>query len=248
MQIRVLKTPRITSLSIALPGLLDATVQDIKNGEIVVITSKIVSLCEGNTVPISDASKDELMVKESTKYLPASLSKYGFHFTITNNTLIPMAGIDQSNTGEYYALWPRDPQNTANQIREYLCKRFNLQKVGVVITDSTCQPLRTGTMGICLAHSGFSALHDYVDTPDLFGRPMRVTQSNISGGIAAAAVVYMGEGAESTPLAVVSDVDFVSFQLRNPTPKELDLLQIPLEDDLFAPFLQSVKWSNGQKQ
>src|SRR5690606_20031964 len=123
----------------------------------------------------------------------------------------------------------RNSQQTCNQIREYLCRRFTIRTAGVIITDSTCQPLRTGTTGICLAHSGFAALNDYVGQPDLFDRPMRVTQASISGGLAAAAVLCMGEGAESTPLAVISDVDFVSFQPRNPTQEELKSLRISLE-------------------
>lgn len=248
MQVRVLKTPKITSSSIQLTDLLDNTISDFKDDNVLVITSKIVSLCEGNTVPVGHMSKEDLVIQESEKYLAASDSKYGFNFTITNGTLIPMAGIDESNTNACYALWPRDAQKTANQIREYLCKRFDIQRAGVVITDSTCQPLRTGTIGICLAHSGFAALHDYVGQSDLFGRAMRVTQSSVSGGIAASAVLCMGEGAESTPLAIVSDIDFVSFQSRNPTEKELDSLKIPLSEDLFAPFLESVAWKDGRKK
>lgn len=248
MQIRALKTPKITSSSITLIHLLDQSVNDFHDGQILAITSKIVSLCEGSTVKLDEVNKEDLVVRESYKYLPSSLSNYGFNFTITNDTLIPMAGIDESNTGEYYALWPRNSQQTCNQIREYLCRRFAIRNAGVIITDSTCQPLRTGTTGICLAHSGFAALNDYVGQPDLFDRPMRVTQASISGGLAAAAVLCMGEGAESTPLAVISDVDFVSFQPRNPTQEELKSLRISLEEDLFAPFLQAVAWENGDRR
>lgn len=247
MQIRVLKTPTITSSSISLFDLLDTTITDLHDGEVVAITSKIVSLCEGSTVQVDQISKDELVARESSRYLPPSFSKYGFSFTITNDTLIPSAGVDESNAEQEFVLWPHDAQVTCNEVRQHLCQRFGLKRVGVLITDSTCHPMRRGTMGICLAHSGFAALNDYVGKPDLFGRPMRVTQSDVSGGIAAAAVVCMGEGAESTPFAVVSDLGFVDFQERNPTRAEVDLLCISPEEDLFAPFLQAVAWKKGGK-
>lgn len=158
-----------------------------------------------------------------------------------------MAGIDESNADSQYVLWPKDAQATANRTRHYLAKKFNLQKVGVIITDSTCQPLRRGTSGIALAHSGFRALRDYVGTEDLFGRPYKVTQANISGGLAAAAVFVMGEGNEQTPICIISDLGNVEFQPADPTAEELHVLRIDMHEDLFAPFLESVTWEKGQK-
>lgn len=247
MKVTALKTPKITSASTSLFKLLDRYVTEFHDKEILVVTSKIVSLCEGNTIHVGAIDKETLVVDESDLYLPAALSKYGHHFTITNNTLISMAGVDESNTGGYYVLWPKDAQKTCNEIRECLCKRFNVEYAGAIITDSTSQPLRRGTTGISLAHSGFAALNSYVGKPDLFNKPMRVTQSSISGGLAAAAVVCMGEGAEQTPLAVVSDVEFVDFQPRNPTEEEIAVLRILLSDDLFAPFLESDMWEEGKR-
>ena len=126
-------------------------------------------------------------------------------------------------------------------------ERFKVNHVGVIITDSTCTPLRWGTTGIALAHSGFIAIHDYIGRPDLFGRPLEVSKANISGGLAAAAVVAMGEGAEQTPLCLIEDATFVVFQDSDPTDDELKSLYIPIEDDLFAPFLTSVAWERGGK-
>jgi F420-0:gamma-glutamyl ligase len=241
-----MKTVKIASRSIPLTTLLDTYLNQFEEKQILAITSKIVALCEGNTIPLDEVDKKQLAVEQSDYYLPSE-GKYGFHFTITQNTLIPMAGIDESNSGGCYVLWPKNAQKTCNEIREYLCQRFSIEKAGVIITDSTCQPLRRGTAGICLAHSGFDALNDYVDQPDLFGRSMRVTQSGISSGLAASAVLCMGEGAECTPLAVISDVDFVNFQSRNPSGEELQQLRIPMEDDLFAPFLEAVTWRKGNQ-
>jgi len=247
MIVRTIKTDVITADMLSLTDLLDRSLDHLEEGSVVAITSKVVSLCEGAVVPMEGTDRETLIIQESERYLPASLSKYGHHFTINDNTLIPAAGIDGSNGGDDYVLWPKDPQKTANDVRVYLRNRFNLQNVGVVITDSTCHPLRRGTMGITLAHSGFKALNNYVGQPDLFGRPFAVSQADIAGGISAAAVLQMGEGTEQTPIAVVSDMPFVTFQDHDPTAEELQETIIPVEEDLFAPFLLAVDWKKGGK-
>ncbi len=97
-----------------------------------------------------------------------------------------------------------------------------------------------------LAHSGFQAVNDYVGTPDLFGRRLRVTRVNVADALAAAAVFTMGEGAEQTPLAVISDLSNVVFSEHEPSEAELAALRIEPEDDLYAPLLQAVRWQPGR--
>lgn len=248
MRITPIKTDKILPKSHSLYEVLDKSINNLDENSIVVITSKIVSLCEGRTVPISGAKKKELVEQEAEYYLPKDASKYGYGFTITNGTLIPAAGIDESNSNGNYLLWPKDSQATANQVRKYLCKKFGLKHVGVIITDSTCFPMRRGTLGIPLAHSGFLAINNYVGKPDLFGRPFSVSAAGIALGLSAAAVSTMGEGTEQTPLAVIEDVPFVQFQDRDPNPEEIEHFYIGNKDeDLFAPFINSVNWQKGQK-
>lgn len=247
MKIVSIRTDKIRPGEVSLETVLDETIANLEEGSIVAITSKIVSLCENSVIPSGSVDKEDLIIQESDLYLPANISKYGHHFTITNNTLIPVAGIDESNGDGHYVLWPKDAQQTANQVRVYLSQRFGIQNVGVVITDSTCRPLRRGTGGIALAHSGFLALHNYVGKPDLFGKPFSVSQADISGGIAAATVLVMGEGAEQTPIAIASELPFVAFQQGNPTENELQELAISLEEDLFEPFLAGATWKPGKR-
>lgn len=246
MNVVPVKTRRVTAGEISLEQLLDEYVTDMTENSILAITSKIVSLCENSVKPMSSVDREDLIVQEADKYLPSSLSRYKHHFTIKDHTLIAGAGIDESNGNDHFILWPRNSQETANTVRKYLKKRFSLTHVGVLITDSTCQPLRLGTAGICLAHSGFAALRDYIGQPDLFGRPFGVTQANIASGLAASAVVVMGEGSEQTPLAILSDLSFVGFQNRDPLQSELDLLNFDVDEDLFAPFLNAVEWKKGK--
>jgi putative folate metabolism gamma-glutamate ligase len=247
MIITPVRTPKLSPGSPDLLTILDEALPEINDGGILAITSKIVSICEGSVVPLSEIDKHDLVIKQSERYLPPELTVYGHSFTITNNTLIPTAGIDESNGDGYYILWPRDSQRTANEVRQYLKNKHGLTHFGVVITDSTCTPMRRGTVGIALAHSGFNALRNYVGKPDLFGKEMAVTQANVSGGLAAASVVAMGEGTEQTPLCLLSDLPNIEFQDRDPSPDELALLTIEVEDDLFAPFLTSVQWLPGEK-
>ncbi len=248
MNITAIKTPKITVGSANLHDILDDCLLPLTDGVIVVITSKIVSICEGSVVAFGDADREDLIVQQSDQYLPATLSKYGHHFTITDHTLISSAGIDESNGEDHFILWPKDAQETANEVRQYLSYKHGFKNIGVVITDSTCQPLRRGTIGIAMAHSGFRGLTNYVGTPDLFGRPFGVTQAGIASGLAAAAVLVMGEGTEQTPLCLLSDVPFVTFTGANPTAEELAEIRISLEDDLFAPFLTAVDWQKGQRR
>ncbi|MBI2592454.1 coenzyme F420-0:L-glutamate ligase [Candidatus Saccharibacteria bacterium] len=248
MIVKTIKIHKIVAGGPTIFELLDKYLTALEEGSVVAIASKIVAICEGNVVAIGSIDKEELIKKESEHYLPGSLSKYGISFSITKNTLIPMAGIDESNGNGNYILWPKEPQQSANEIRQYLAKRFGLKKVGVIITDSSVMPLRYGTVGIVVAHSGFLAANDYRGKPDLFGRPFKVSISSVAGGLAAAAALQMGEGAEQTPIAVIEDLPFVQFQSRDPNKKELAAFYISIcGDDLFAPFLQNAPWQKGKR-
>jgi dihydrofolate synthase / folylpolyglutamate synthase len=246
MKVTPVRTERVAAGQVSVTDLLDAHLAPVPERSIVAVTSKVVSLCENRVVRRDSTSKLALVAAESERYL-ATASAHGFHFTVTGSTLIPAAGIDESNGGGDYILWPRDPQAAANDIRRHLRHRFGVRQLGTIITDSTCTPLRRGTSGICLAHSGFAATRDYVGEPDLFARPLRVSQANIVGGLAAAAVLTMGEGAERTPVCVIEDVPFVQFQDHDPTAEEIDLGRIPLDEDLFAPFLSAADWTPGAR-
>src|SRR5665213_1213248 len=241
MIVKAIKTEKVTAGSIDLAGLLDKYLDDIGEGSGIAITSKVAGLCEGRVLPIGGIDKKELVISEADYYLPAELSKFDFSFTILHNTLIPLAGIDESNGNGNYVLWPNDPQKTVNDARAYLKKRFGLKKVGVILTDSTARPLHYGTEGVAIRYSGFAPSNDYVGTPDLFGRELKVSISNVVDALASAAVLLMGEGTEQTPVVVIEDLPFVNFQDHNPTAKELEGFYLEhMKDDLFAPFLQNM--------
>jgi len=251
MQITPVKTHKVTDSDHDILALVDRYILHLPENSILVVTSKIVAITEGRIQKINsktaEEDKEKLVKEESEMYIDKNENQYGFYLTITQNLLIPTAGIDESNGNGFYILWPQDPYASANKIREHLVKKFGFENIGVLITDSKTTPLRWGTTGVSIAHSGFSALNDYMGKPDLFDRTMRVTKANVADGLAAAAVVTMGEGQESTPFAIISDLPNVDFQKRNPTYEEINNLKISIDDDVYAPILKRAPWQKGNK-
>jgi len=245
MKIFSLKTHKIRPFELSLLEILDKYLKNFKEGSVLAITSKIVAICQGRVVRTGEADKDKLIEEEAEYFLPPEENKYNITLAVKGSLLVPTAGIDESNGEDYYILWPKDPQAAANQVRQYLRRRFSIKKAGVIITDSKTTPLRWGTTGAAIAHSGFSALNNYIGRPDIFGRKLMVTKANVADALAVAAVLVMGEGNEQTPLAVIGEVPFVKFQDRNPSPKELAGFHIDMADDLYAPLLKGVKWRKG---
>ena len=227
---------------------LKTSLPKLTEKSVVAVTSKIISLAESRVVPVDSTDRDSLVEVEAEYFLPREYNKYGFCLSINHSTLIASAGIDESNGEGNFILWPKDPQQSANEIREFLCKTFSLKFLGVIVTDSHVLPFRWGTHGTAIAHSGFKALNNYIGTPDIFGRTLKVSRANISEGLAATAVMMMGEGAEQTPICVLEELPFVEFQDRNPTQKELDFLHISPEDDVYAPIFQKADWKKGKKK
>lgn len=209
----------------------------LKEGDVVAISSKVISIDEGNCVLMATARKEELMKQESDSYLSTPKSPYRKLFTIARGLLVGSAGIDESNGDGHFILYPKDPMASARRLRTWLCRTYRVKQLGVIITDSSSVPLRRGTIGFALGWAGFAPLKDYRGETDLFGRSFVFEVANMADMLASAAVAAMGEGSERTPVAVIRDAR-VSFTTR--AAKE-DLVVTP-DDDLFAPLLQPAKW------
>ena len=208
----------------------------LRDGDILAITSKVVSLHQGRAVPIDQVSdKDQLIIDQAESYLPRQLVPHNYAvLTIHNHLIAPSAGIDESNAQEYYILLPDDPGQLARDWHRQLIRHYNLQQLGLIITDSRSMPLRYGVVGVGLAFAGFQPLRDYRGQPDLFGRPMKISQANIVDSLAAAAVYAMGECAEQTPIAIIRGVAGVQFTDRDCA----DQLWLNAEDDIYQPLYQ----------
>lgn len=245
MTVKPIKTKKIVSGN-RFFDILDEFVPQIQEGSVLAITSKILAICQGRIAKIKDTEKIDLIKRESDYYIDPTDSKYGIVITVKDNFMVATAGIDESNGNGYYVLWPSDLQDWANKIKKYLKEKYNLKNFGVIITDSKTTPLKKGTTGFCIAHSGFFALKNYIDKPDIFGKQMHVTEANHAEGLAAAAVLIMGEGDEQTPLAIINDLEFIAFNDNDPEKEELDHLNIALEEDLYYPILKNTSWIKGE--
>lgn len=250
MQVKSYKTHKIV------PGedllhVLDRYLPAISEKSVVAVTSKIVSICQGRVVKVDHKKthqREQLVAQEAEYYVDPRYSKYGFTISIKNDIFIASAGIDESNGNGYFVLWPENVYASARQIWEYVRKKYRLTHLGVIITDSKTTPLRWGVTGVGIAFCGFVTLNDYRGQLDIFGRPLHVTQANVLDGLAAAAVLVMGEGSEQTPLSVISDAPFVTFLERPPAEKEIASLKISLQDDIYAPLIDSGKWKKGKRR
>ena len=217
----------------------------LKDGDVLAISSKVVSIDEGRCVSASSTTKEVLIKKEAQLYTsPRHTERWGYLFTITHGILGGSAGIDLSNGNEHFILWPKDPAASAERLRKSLMKAYKVKKLGVVITDSTSRPLRRGAMGMALSWAGFEPLYDYRGEKDIFGRAIKVEQANLVDGLAAAAVLMMGEGSEQTPIALMRDVPEKVWKGRK-TKMGWSKFIVPLKDDLFAPFFNTAKWKRG---
>lgn len=120
MNVTAIKTPPVKADQMTLEQLVDAHATSIRTNTILAVTSKVVSLCGGDVVKIGSEPKSELVYREADYYLPPGFSQYDANLTIKSNIMIAAAGIDESNGDGYHILWPKDPQLSANRLREHL--------------------------------------------------------------------------------------------------------------------------------
>jgi coenzyme F420-0:L-glutamate ligase len=199
---------------------------------VLAMSSKVVALSEGRVVKGGGIAMTGLIQSESDFALP---TKHVW-LTIKDGLVTANAGIDESNAATGLVLLPRDSYEAASRIRKSLQARFGVKELGVVITDSGLLPLRAGVIGVALGYAGFHGVRDYRGKPDLFGREMKFSSTNVADGLATAATLVMGEGDERMPMAVIEEapVEFCDEVNR-------DALKIETEDDMFGPLFSRVK-------
>lgn len=203
------------------------SVVDIKEGDIISISSKVVAIDEGRCVKITKAVKEELVKKEADFIVPRPY--WNTPLTVTKHAFLGASGIDESNGAGYYILLPKDPFASAMRLRALLCKQFGLTNLGVIITDSHSTPFRYGAVGVALGWCGFSPIEDHRGRPDLFGREIQYERSNLVDGLAAAATVVAGEVDECIPVVIIRDVPRVIYKDGDTK----DDILVPYEEDTF---------------
>jgi coenzyme F420-0:L-glutamate ligase/coenzyme F420-1:gamma-L-glutamate ligase len=111
------------------------------------------------------------------------------------------AGIDRSNTGgSDLLLLPEAPSESARRIRSGLST-----DPGVIVTDTSGRPFRTGQRGVAIGWAGVPVGRDWRGEPDRDGTELQVTVENVLDELAAAANLVSGEGADGLPVVVIRD-------------------------------------------
>jgi coenzyme F420-0:L-glutamate ligase/coenzyme F420-1:gamma-L-glutamate ligase len=220
----------------------------LENGDILVITQKIVSKSENCYVslqevsPSSDAlilareaQKDprivELIFRESKKILRVRpgllIVEHRLGFICAN------AGIDQSNTkgergspDEIVLLLPENPDLSARNIRDNIQQHFKIN-AGILIIDSFGRAWRLGTVGTAIGLSGLPGLIDLRGIPDMFRRKLQTTEIGAADELASAASLTMGQAAERVPVVHVRGFPYPLREANH-----LELIRT-VETDLF---------------
>lgn len=175
----------------------------LQDGDIVVVTSKIVSKAEGRIVAAVD--REEAITAETVRVVATRESAPGRRTRIVQNRLgivSAAAGVDASNTPEgTILLLPVDPDESARAIAAGLRSRLGVE-VGVIITDTLGRAWREGQTDAAIGAGGVHVFEDLRGTIDAEARPLVVTMPCVADEIAAAADLVKGKAAR-LPVAVV---------------------------------------------
>lgn len=225
---------------------LNAAQLPLISGDIVVVAQKIVSKAENRYVALKDVVPSEKartladQIGKDARYIEVVLSESEEVVRHRPNVMIVAhrlgfvmanAGIDQSNIEhaddeERVLLLPRDPDGAAGELKARFDKVFGAE-VGVIINDSFGRPWRNGVVGVALGAAGLPSLLDMIGAPDMFGRPMQMTEIAVADEIAAGASLLMGQAAEGLPVVVVRGLAF------NAASRPASTLVRPRERDMF---------------
>ena len=190
-----------------LSRLLAKAAPDLADGDVLVVTQKVVSKAEAQLVPIDPndpASKARIVEGESVRILRRrgelviSETRHGF--------VCANAGVDLSNVEEgWAALLPEDPDRSARRLRDGLRGRLSVD-VAVIISDTFGRVWRRGLTDVAIGCAGIRAVVDLRGTPDALGRELTVTEMCVVDELAAAAELVMGKSS-GICAAVIRGVD-----------------------------------------
>ncbi len=194
-------------LTAAFLDALSGAGERLRDGDVVVVTQKVVSKAEGRLVavdPKEPSSHKALVEAESVSVLRRrgdlviSETRHGF--------ICANAGVDLSNVeAGYAALLPEDSDRSARRIRDQVRARAGVE-VAVIISDTFGRVWRRGLTDVAIGCAGIGAIVDLRGTTDAQGRELHVTEVAVVDELAGAADVVMGK-ASGIPVAVVRGVD-----------------------------------------
>ncbi|MET9610795.1 coenzyme F420-0:L-glutamate ligase [Streptomyces sp. NPDC006512] len=206
-----------------LAALIAAAAPGLRDGDVLLVTSKIVSKAEGR---ITEASSREDAIDAETVRVVA---RRGTLRVVENRQGLVMAaaGVDASNTAPgTVLLLPEDPDASAAALREGLRTALSVD-VGVIVTDTFGRPWRTGLTDVAIGAAGVRVLDDLRGGTDAHGNPLSATVVATADELAAAGDLVKGKAA-GLPVAVVRGLG----HLRGEGSTARDLVRAPA-DDMF---------------
>jgi coenzyme F420-0:L-glutamate ligase/coenzyme F420-1:gamma-L-glutamate ligase len=245
MQVLSVKTPLVWPKDNLVTVILDAIKDqglELLDNDVLAVSSKIVSFAQNRVVKLNEIKPSRKAKAMAKKYaLTPSFAELILReadsvvggvkkavLTLNDNVFTVNAGIDNKNSPKGYAvLWPKNPQRTAEHIREEIIRRLG-KRVGVLIVDSTVEPLRWGTRGLAIGVAGFEPVKDYRKNRDLFGKDIVITLHAVADDLASAAHLMMGEAAERTPVAIIRDAPLAMAEKIDP-----DIMKIAFKECVY---------------
>lgn len=174
--------------------------ETLLNGDVVIVTQKIISKIEDRAVDLKVTDINEVLKEESTQILRKrgetviARTRHGF--------ICANAGIDKSNIDKGYALLlPVDPNKTANTIRVKIKAEFDLD-VAVIISDTFGRAWRKGQTNVAIGSSGIEPLTSYIGTTDSYGNDLMATEIAIIDELAGASELVMNK-VDEVPVAII---------------------------------------------
>lgn len=195
-----------------LSGAIATAARWLRSGDVVVVTSKVVSKIEGRLIRVPtdpgqrDAARRELVAQEAVHVL----ARFGKTMITQNRIGVVQAasGVDGSNVaGDEIALLPVDPDASALALRNGLRERLGVE-VAVIITDTMGRAWRVGQTDAAIGASGLKVLHSYEGKFDRQGNELQVTEIAVADELAAAADLVKGK-LGALPVAVVRGMSLV---------------------------------------
>src|SRR3989344_886611 len=240
MQIRAIRT-RIFKEREDLLAFIRGHIPRLKKGSVLAVASKIVALAEGRVVEAKGKRQKATLIQKESEWVLQTHKEWWW--TEKGGALLVNAGIDDSNAAGKLILLPKDSFKAAAQLREQLRWLYKVKSLGIVITDSRIVPMRKGVTGLALGYAGFRGVRDYRGKPDIFGRKLKVTMTDVADSLATAATLVMGEGSERTPLCIIEGAP-VEFVVRVDRKEVL----IPAKDDMYAPLFKRAGGSRKSRR
>jgi coenzyme F420-0:L-glutamate ligase/coenzyme F420-1:gamma-L-glutamate ligase len=174
--------------------------ETLLNGDVVIVTQKIISKIEDRAVDLKVNDINEVLKEESTQILRKrgetviARTRHGF--------ICANAGIDKSNIDKGYALLlPVDPNKTANTIRRKIKVEFDLE-IAVIISDTFGRAWRKGQTNVAIGSSGIEPLTSYIGTTDSYGNDLMATEIAIIDELAGASELVMNK-VDEVPVAII---------------------------------------------